>query len=818
MANRLVAIDTTKPPSERLPEPVRNELDQLIDAGISGGIASAINAADIPGQVIDAVTSDDTVIQAAATAVTADIADRDLVEAHAIDDTEIGGGFADADNRATDLVYRKIDGQVPDFVIGRWGARIKAAENLVSADDVTQSLEPAEEVVAALTDADDKRTWLEARKSDGGPTDWAARLIADRVGGQLSGPLGKLAPLAAQGEARAEGLTVLANSQLTIADIAGAGTVTSIWMALDASWRDQRSYQDVRLQIFVDDETVPSVDVDLAGVFLSAYDAVEYGWNTWTEQVSSGMSTTWPNNKMTTVFQFPAPYANGCRVVLVNPCARDVAVFSQVRYQPGRTSKHRLKSICVPLANRKRMETADTHTLFQTPASSPGWLVYFGYSGQAFGTDKQSFLERDVAYYVDGESTPLIQSTGTEDIFLSGWYFSTKGLAKDNSKPWMALTHLDVSTSRPLATAVAAIDHLQAYGGTPFTAQMRADLLPESYVKQGHDYSFAALFYTTTDGAWGTPFTGTQVPSAPTHVRAFPYGSGKVLVAWSAPASQGSGPVTGYTITPSTGSPVTVDATKRTAVVSASTAITCTVTASNAAGNSAASAPSASVTPLTLTNDPTTVAGLRGWWRADERAGWEAGRGVTSLLDFSGRRGEMRMPRVLYAPQISATPLNGNPVLNFNLNDNPLMRAAVELEAAAVTIVAVLRTFTSLVASRPIIGGDSGWGLRLNASNKLVMNGGTADVGVVTVAPSTAYVVSATTGTGANVWLNNVPGTSGNAGTTVPTALWLNGDAGTYTSPRCDIAEVLVFTGQLSDTDRQTVQNYLAAKHGITLS
>jgi hypothetical protein len=93
-----------------------------------------------------------------------------------------------------------------------------------------------------------------------------------------------------------------------------------------------------------------------------------------------------------------------------------------------------------------------------------------------------------------------------------------------------------------------------------------------------------------------------SVPSAPSSVAATA-GDGSATVSWTAPNSDGS-PITGYTVTPYAGSvaqaPVQVAAPATSTVVSGltnGTAYTFTVTATNAAGTSPASAPSNVVTP-----------------------------------------------------------------------------------------------------------------------------------------------------------------------------------------------------------------------------
>lgn len=79
-----------------------------------------------------------------------------------------------------------LSGQLPESVAD---AAAEAVALALSAEDIVTGDDPralqrrqAEGILIANVDADDRRTWLEARDSDGGPTEWAIGHVRTRLG------------------------------------------------------------------------------------------------------------------------------------------------------------------------------------------------------------------------------------------------------------------------------------------------------------------------------------------------------------------------------------------------------------------------------------------------------------------------------------------------------------------------------------------------------------------------------------------------------------------------------------------------------------
>ena len=123
-------------------------------------------------------------------------------------------------------------------------------------------------------------------------------------------------------------------------------------------------------------------------------------------------------------------------------------------------------------------------------------------------------------------------------------------------------------------------------------------------------------------------------PGAPTGVTAAP-GDGSAVVSWTAPASTGGRPITGYTAaaTPGGATCATTGALSCTILGLANgTAYDVTVTAASSVGTGPASSPGSGVTPRTVPDAPTGVAAAAGTERAQvswSPPAWDGGSAIT---------------------------------------------------------------------------------------------------------------------------------------------------------------------------------------------
>jgi len=105
-------------------------------------------------------------------------------------------------------------------------------------------------------------------------------------------------------------------------------------------------------------------------------------------------------------------------------------------------------------------------------------------SMQSYNDDTQ-YLEGDEMVYVDGETSPSIYGTGTEDYFNSGWYFNRGEYAA----PYNGLIVKDDSLGRIAAYRFHVQDAI------PFTKSIRFTIEHGDQNAEIADYASTAYWY-----------------------------------------------------------------------------------------------------------------------------------------------------------------------------------------------------------------------------------------------------------------------------------------------------------------------------------
>jgi len=191
---------------------------------------------------------------------------------------------------------------------------------------------------------------------------------------------------------------------------------------------------------------------------------------------------------------FPMPFGTSIRIAYFNIDAGQTAtVYSMTTYALTSTDEaggQRLRCQGVRYVDQKVTRTASSTTTLATITGGPGSIVYHSYVG-GVGATNLSWLERNFSVTVDGEATPQIVATGTEDWFDSGWYFYGR-------RDYNTSFHSYVGTDRPAGnvnTVAMATDLWSKWGGLPFTTSAVVRSLPEAGCTTGDTLCWCILYY-----------------------------------------------------------------------------------------------------------------------------------------------------------------------------------------------------------------------------------------------------------------------------------------------------------------------------------
>jgi len=278
---------------------------------------------------------------------------------------------------------------------------------------------------------------------------------------------------------RNEYTSVGANSTINLANLSGSGTVLALWLAVDAG----AAGRDGRIVIYNDGEATPSVDIDIGTLACTHY--VPAGSARQFSVKHLHMETIWNTTRRTSmVLKFLMPFGNGIKIDFVNPTTATGTLWSQVYYTNDFTLPLRLKGSGTTWLNKKTVTAGGSFT-FLDVSGFEGWLLY--HSMVMVGASNITFIESDVNVYVDGEATPSISSTGTEDWMTGSFGFEYWA---PYCTPWFACTVFDKTYYR----IVACVDLLELLGGIHFNNAVKM-VWDCSESDTNVDISYCVLYY-----------------------------------------------------------------------------------------------------------------------------------------------------------------------------------------------------------------------------------------------------------------------------------------------------------------------------------
>ncbi len=244
--------------------------------------------------------------------------------------------------------------------------------------------------------------------------------------------------------------------KFTIFDVKGAGVITRIWITI-APEAPKASRNDIIIRMYWDGSAFPSVEAPIGPFFGN-------GWDETYDFVSTPLSVA-PGSGKSYVSYFAMPFSNGARIEIENQTGVEIqAFYFNINYQ---------QMTKLP-ANSGRFHAWYNHELTKALPDGENEWGTLGKSGQN-PTGKDNYLFADIKgkgqfvgvnYYVncptpmwygegdemvflDGDTLPTFNGTGTEDFFNTSWcpkelfshpYYGYPRV--NNETGWLGHTHV----------------------------------------------------------------------------------------------------------------------------------------------------------------------------------------------------------------------------------------------------------------------------------------------------------------------------------------------------------------------------------------
>jgi hypothetical protein len=257
-----------------------------------------------------------------------------------------------------------------------------------------------------------------------------------------------------------------------LADIRGPGMIAHFWVTIFS--KDKFFLRRIIVRMYWDGEDNPSVEVPVGDFFGTGFQYKQY--TTPFIGMSSGGYYSY----------FPMPFNRSARIEVENQTGQEInSFYYHIDY-------HQLPQPFDPGIGyfhaqwRREPRTTGKENYLILEAEGKGHVVGVNMNMQSYNGDMQ-YLEGDEMVYVDGESSPSIYGTGTEDYFNSGWYFNRGEYAA----PYNGLIVKDDSLGRIAAYRF----HIQ--DAIPFTRSLRFTIEHGDQNGEIADYASTAYWYQT---------------------------------------------------------------------------------------------------------------------------------------------------------------------------------------------------------------------------------------------------------------------------------------------------------------------------------
>ena len=261
---------------------------------------------------------------------------------------------------------------------------------------------------------------------------------------------------------------------LVLLDTKGAGIIHRFWVTI-APRADRTLHRQAILRMYWDGETTPSVEVPIGDFFGVGFGEQKDYISLPLSETSGGYNCYWP-----------MPFHKSARWTLTNLSTRRMdAFYYNIDYTTYPSIGKNLRHFHAQWRHENPTTKGKNYTLLEaTGAGHYVGTALFMQNRQAHGL---GFLEGDEMIYVDSETAPSINGTGTEDYFSSGWYFD-RGTY---SAPFHGVTLLEPDAGRVSAYRWHIEDTI------PFTKSLKVTIEHGTNNDTEADYSSVAYWYQT---------------------------------------------------------------------------------------------------------------------------------------------------------------------------------------------------------------------------------------------------------------------------------------------------------------------------------
>jgi Protein of unknown function (DUF2961) len=261
---------------------------------------------------------------------------------------------------------------------------------------------------------------------------------------------------------------------LTLVDHRGAGIVRRWWVTI-APRNSVAIQRGLVVRCWWDDEAEPSVEVPVSDFFGVGFGEWRQYASAASNMTSGGYDTYWP-----------MPFRRHAVITVENRSTVPVDAFY---FNVDVETREALPDDALYFhAQFRRTTTVRGQPVTLVEAEGRGQYVGTVLSMQPSRGRRLWYLEGNERVFVDGDTTPSVIGTGTEDYFSSGWYFDTG--------PYSSLYH-GLTIKDTLSGRVSAYRwHLQ--DPIPFARSLRFTIEHGgSNDAPGTDYSTVAFWYQT---------------------------------------------------------------------------------------------------------------------------------------------------------------------------------------------------------------------------------------------------------------------------------------------------------------------------------